>query len=90
MPIKNNPASAFTSILTVPVIAGFDDKGHIIPLLIKLENQRYDIISYYLKRVTRTTKEFSIDIVVNGIKMTMALTYFVPEEVWGIPKERSL
>lgn len=90
MPIKTNPSSAFAAILTVPVIAGFDEKGHIIPLLIKLENERYNIISYYLKRSTRTTKEFSIDIVMNDIKMTMNLTYFIPEEIWGIPKERSL
>lgn len=87
MPIRNTPASAFASIITVPVIAGFDEYGHIIPLLIKLENERYDIISYYLKKSTATTREFVIYVVMNNIKISLSLTYFIPEEIWGIPKE---
>ncbi len=87
MPIKTNPSSSFNSILTVPVIAGFDTDGHIIPLLVKLENERYDILSYYLKRSTATKREFIIYVVINNIKISMSLTYFVPEEVWGIPQE---
>lgn len=87
MPIRTNPASAFASVLTVPVIAGFDENGRIIPLLVKLENERYDIVSYYLKKSTATTREFVVYVVMNNIKMSMTLTYFIPEEVWGIPKE---
>lgn len=87
MPIRTNPPSAFTSVITVPVIAGFDENGRIIPLLIKLENERYDIVSHYLKRSTPTMREFVIYVVINNIKMSMSLTYFIPEEIWGIPKE---
>lgn len=87
MPILTNPPSAFTSVITVPVIAGFDENGRIIPLLIKLENERYDIVSHYLKRSTPTMREFVIYVVINNIKMSMSLTYFIPEEIWGIPKE---
>lgn len=87
MPVRKNPSSAFTSVLTVPVIAGFDEKGNIIPLLIKLDNIKYDIISYYLKKSTATLREFAICIVMNNIRMTLSLTYFIPEEIWGIPRE---
>lgn len=70
----------------VPVIAGFDSDGKIIPLYVKIDGEKLKIDSYWVKSKFADITEFRCKILRENTEYPVALTYYGKESVWTIPK----
>lgn len=70
----------------VPVIAGFDNDGKIIPLFVKLDGEKIKIDSYWVKSRFAGITEFRCKIIREDVMYPLVLTFYSEESVWTIPK----
>lgn len=75
----------YKPIAVIPVIASFDTKGHIKPLYVRIGEKSYKIESFWIRHQFVNTTEFHCQILVDGYKKPLLLTYYQSEGVWGIP-----
>lgn len=70
----------------VPVIASFDNEGHIRPLYVRIDGDAYKIHTSWLKPGFARTSVFQCQLIDNGQLKPLILTYYHQENVWTIPK----
>lgn len=71
----------------IPVIVSFSTKGDMLPLYIRYEGERYQILSAQELEVIGPIKEFLCIINVYGRKKQIKLTYYPREQIWTIPRQ---
>ncbi|GEM_PF-2244487 len=69
----------------VPVIASFNDNGQIKPLYVGINNERYKIDSYWVRRSFSNQIEFNCKVIINDTLIPLILTYYLKECIWTIP-----
>lgn len=69
----------------IPVIAAFNDEGHIKPLYVGIDGERYKVQSYWVRRSFSNQIEFQCKIAVNETLKTVIITYYLTECIWTIP-----
>ena len=70
----------------VPVIASFDDKGHIAPLYVRIDGCSYKVSSYWVKTSFSNSIAFNCQLIDNDSLKPVMLTFFQDENIWTIPK----
>lgn len=78
--------TTYDNSIVVPVIASFDNDGHILPLYVRIDGEPYKIRSAWLKPSFSSCFIFHCQIEDAGVIKHLMLTYHQQESVWTIPK----
>ncbi len=78
----------FLSIEIVPVIASFDNDGHIKPLYIGINNESYKVESSWVRKNFANQMEFQCKIKIDNYLKPVVLTYYMNECIWSVPREK--
>lgn len=70
---------------TVPVIASFDDDGHVKPLYIGINGERCKVISHWVRRSFMNQIEFQCKVQYQNMLKPIVVTYYMTESVWMVP-----
>jgi len=70
----------------VPVIASYDGQGHIKPLFVRINDNKYKIESSWIKYGSVNTIDFHATLSMDDRAYVIVLTYHIRECVWTIPK----
>lgn len=70
----------------VPVIASYDGEGHIRPLYVRINDDKYQVISSWLKSSFANCMDFHCTLSRDNRKYSVVMTYHIRETVWTIPK----
>ena len=81
--ISNNSHDYFPFTI-IPVIASFDREGHIKPLYVGLHNERYKVVSYWIRRSFVNQIEFNCKLQINDCLQPLIITYYMKECMWTI------
>lgn len=68
----------------IPVIASFDDSGHIRPLYVRINDKAYHVHSYWVKYAFSNITQFQCKIEDQDTLRPLLLSYYHREGVWGI------
>lgn len=69
----------------VPVIASYDSEGHIKPLYVRIKDERYKVINYWIKTSCGNNIDFNCTLSLNDRTYKLMLTYHIRETAWSIP-----
>jgi len=75
----------YLPITIIPVIASFNDDGHIKPLYVGINSQRYKVDSYWIRRSFTNQIEFHCKINIDNTLRPIIITYYLNECIWTIP-----
>jgi len=70
----------------VPVIASYDTEGRIKPLYVRIKDERYKVISYWVKSSFSNNIDFNVTLSKDDRIYKLILTYHIRETTWSIPK----
>ncbi|MCR4705116.1 MAG: hypothetical protein K5641_03530 [Lachnospiraceae bacterium] len=76
----------YEPVYTVPVIASFDAEGHIKPLYVRVNEDRYKVFSYWVKNHFSNIIEFNCQLQKGDRLIPALLKYHQQESVWTIPR----
>lgn len=76
----------YKECVTVPVIAGFDSNGIIIPIYVRIDGSKYKVDEYSAKTKFSGVTEYRCIVSFKERTMPLELTYYSNESVWTIPK----
>ena len=70
----------------VSVIASYDTLGRIKPLYVRIKDERYKVINYWIKSSFCNNINFNVTLSKDDITYKLILTYHLRETAWTIPK----
>lgn len=70
----------------VPVIASYDTEGHIKPLYVRINDDRYKVENYWIKYSCGNNIDYNCTLSRDGRIYKLILTYHIRETAWSIPK----
>lgn len=70
----------------VPVIASYDSEGHVKPLYVRINNERYKVESYWIKSNSLNNVNYHCKLSLGGHTYIIVLTHHIRECVWTIPQ----
>lgn len=85
--ILSHNSHDYLPITVVPVIASFNDHGHVKPLYIGIDGEQCKIDSYWVRRNFSNQIEFHCNVIINDIQKPIIITYYMNECIWTIPNE---
>lgn len=84
--ILSHNSHDFMPVEIVPVIASFDNDGHIKPLYVRIGGESYKVDSYWVRKNYANQMEFHCKLIIHNFLRPIIITYFVNECIWTIPK----
>lgn len=70
----------------VPVIASYDTEGHVKPLYVRINNDRYKVENYFVKYSFGNNIDFNCTLSLENRTYKLILTYHIRETAWSVPK----
>ncbi len=74
----------------VTVIASFNSKGHVLPLYVGIDGERYKVASAWMEPSYHGHLKFNCQIIDNNRLKPIVLSYHKTEDVWTIPTPDSI
>lgn len=84
--ISSKTSFDYQAYTVVPVIASFDDQGHIKPVYVRIHGETYKIDSYFVRYAFAGQIEFNCKIVDGNRLLPLSLTYYQKECMWVIQR----
>ena len=75
----------YKECIKVPVIAGFDKDGTVMPIYVKIEGKKYKVEEYQSKMKFAGITEYRCSVSYKDIRMPLELSYYSNESIWTIP-----
>lgn len=76
----------YKEVEIVPVIAGFNDDGKIIPIYVKINGEDLKVGNYWVKSKFAGITEYHCKLIKKNGEMPIVISYYNEESVWVIPK----
>ena len=77
----------YAGLVPVPVIASFDDLGHIRPLYIRIDLEALKIKTAWLKQSYIGHSVYECQVIVGNFLKPLTLTYYHDNGLWMIPEQ---
>ena len=71
-------------IVSVPVIASYDAEGHVKPLFIRINNEKYKVENYWVRASSGNNMDYNVTLSRNNITYRLKLTYHLRETIWSV------
>lgn len=75
----------YKECVKVPVIAGFDKDGTIMPIYVKIDGKKYKVEDYRARVKFAGITEYRCNVSFGERLMPLELSYYSNESVWTIP-----
>jgi len=70
----------------IPVIASYDGEGHIKPLYARINDEKYQVASCWLRSNSLNNLDYHCKLIKDNQTYMIVMTYHIRECVWTIPK----
>ena len=75
----------YKNIEIVPVIAGFDENGKVIPIYVKIQGKKLKVTEFWVKSKFAGISEYHCKIMNGDTEFPLLLSYYNEESLWVIP-----
>ena len=73
-------------IEVVPVIASYDNEGHMKPIYVQIRGNRYKVESSWIRSSLGNNIDYNCTLSKDGHLFKIILTYHIRETAWSIPQ----
>lgn len=77
----------YKEIEIIPVIAGFDEDGKVIPIYVKINGEKLKVADYWVKSKFAGITEYHCKLLYKDAKMPIVISYYSEESVWVTPRK---